>query len=249
LSSNRVIYVFVGPTLPVREARAELDAVYLPPVAQGDVYRVARGRPWAIGIVDGYFANVPAVLHKEILWALSRGIRVYGSASMGALRAAELAPFGMVGVGQIFEQYHAGHLQDDDEVAVVHGSPDSEYVAESEAMVNVRFTLAAAAARQVIGPGVQSALEQLAKRLFYPDRAYPRLLRQGAAEGLPAAELAALEAWLPRGRVDQKRADALAMLRLMREDLAGGVARPAVPFTFARTKYWERVVQEAEQPE
>src|SRR5262249_17502091 len=177
------------------------------------------------------------------------GIRVYGSASMGALRAAELAPFGMVGVGQIFEQYHAGHLQDDDEVAVVHGSPDSEYVAESEAMVNVRFTLAAAAARQVIGPGVQSALEQLAKRLFYPDRAYPRLLRQGAAEGLPAAELAALEAWLPRGRVDQKRADALAMLRLMREDLAGGVARPAVPFTFARTKYWERVVQEAEQPE
>ena len=79
-----------------------------PPAAQGDVYRAALSRPVAIGLVDGYFERVPAVWHKEILWALSQGIHVFGSASMGALRAAELAPFGMVGVGAIFEAYRDG---------------------------------------------------------------------------------------------------------------------------------------------
>ena len=46
-----------------------------PPVGQGDVYRAAtRYRPRAIGIVDGYFHQVPSVWHKEILWAMAEGI-------------------------------------------------------------------------------------------------------------------------------------------------------------------------------
>ena len=49
-------YVFVGPTIRPAEARAILpDATYLPPVAQGDVYRATRHRPHAIGIIDGFF--------------------------------------------------------------------------------------------------------------------------------------------------------------------------------------------------
>src|SRR4051794_12155361 len=121
------VFVFTGPTLSPEAARAELDAAYLPPVSQGDVYRVALQRPWAIGIIDGYFERVPAVWHKEILWAMSRGIHVFGSASMGALRAAELAPFGMVGIGEIFEAYQSGTLEDDDEVAVAHGYAETGY--------------------------------------------------------------------------------------------------------------------------
>ena len=49
------VYVFTGPSLPPDEAREYLDAVYLPPVSQGDVYRAARKQPYAIGIIDGYF--------------------------------------------------------------------------------------------------------------------------------------------------------------------------------------------------
>jgi hypothetical protein len=70
--------------------------------------------------VDGYFERVPAVWHKEVLWAISQGIRVYGSASMGALRAAELSAFGMIGIGKIFEWYRDGVIERDDEVAVAH---------------------------------------------------------------------------------------------------------------------------------
>src|SRR5436190_22164906 len=64
------VYVFTGPTLSAMEAREELQANYLPPAAQGDVYRVAKTQPKAIGIIDGYFERLPAVWHKEILWAM-----------------------------------------------------------------------------------------------------------------------------------------------------------------------------------
>ena len=113
-----------------------------PPKATSTAPR-CRG-PLAIGLIDGYFERVPAVWHKEILWALSQGIHVFGSASMGALRAAELAPFGMIGVGAIFEAYRDGILEDDDEVAVAHGPADTGYRAGSDAMVNIRATLARA---------------------------------------------------------------------------------------------------------
>ena len=48
---------------------------------------------------------------------MAAGTQVFGAASMGALRAAELAPFGMIGVGAIFAAYRDGRLTGDDEVA------------------------------------------------------------------------------------------------------------------------------------
>jgi hypothetical protein len=57
------IIVFTGPTLQPSEAKQELDALYRPPVSEGDVYRAALEEPRAIGIIDGYFENVPSVWH------------------------------------------------------------------------------------------------------------------------------------------------------------------------------------------
>src|SRR5215472_4011322 len=116
------VYVFVGPTLAVTDARAELDAVYLPPVTAGDVYGLGRLRPRVIGIIDGYFQHRPAVWHKEIMWAMENGVHVFGSAGMGALRAVELEVFGMRGVGWVHQAFKEGTLEQDDEVAVAFGS-------------------------------------------------------------------------------------------------------------------------------
>lgn len=242
------VYVFLGPTLPAETARAELDAVYLPPVSQGDVYRVGLTRPRAIGIVDGYFARVPAVWHKEILWAMSEGIHVFGSASMGALRAAELAAFGMEGVGEIFAAYRDGLLEDDDEVAVAHGLAEEGYRTQSEAMVNVRATLAAATTAGVLAPATAEALAVLAKALYYPERSYPLLLRRAAEAGLPGPELAALRAWLPTGQVDQKRTDALAMLRQMRAWLATEPPPKRVRYRLEHTIFWDEAQRSAGAP-
>ena len=233
------VYVFTGPTISAAEASRELEAVYLPPAAEGDVYRVTLQGPQAIGIIDGYFQSIPTVRHKEILWAMSRGIHVFGSASIGALRAAELAAFGMEGVGTIFELYRDGILEDDDEVAIAHGPAEVGFLAGSEAMVNIRQTLRKAERLGVISTEVQVALEKIAKELFYPDRNYPVMLRCASERGLPKAQLGKLQQWLPQNRVNQKGQDAVAMLRLLRRRLAEGLEPKTVSYCFEHTVMWE----------
>lgn len=240
------VYVFTGPTLAVSEARQHLEAVYLPPAAMGDVYRVALQRPQAIGIIDGYFDSIPSVWHKEILWAMREGVHIFGSASMGALRAAELAAFGMKGVGVIYEWYAQGELEDDDEVAVTHGPAETGYSASSVALANIRATLAEAERQGVTRAETHLALLSIAKGLFYPDRSYARILSEAATLGVPADELAALRAWLPQGQLDQKRLDALAMLGVMREWLTTTPPKKRVRYHFEHTVFWERARISAE---
>jgi hypothetical protein len=240
------VYIFTGPTIAAIDPRTDLAAVYLPPASQGDVYRVARQCPRAIGIIDGCFEQVPAVWHKEILWAMSKGIHVFGSASMGALRAAELHVFGMIGVGEIFASFLRGELEDDDEVAVAHTSVQYGFRATSEAMVNIRFTMKAAK-QSGISPRACDAIEQIAKSYNYPERTYERLLDRARAFGIPMRDVDALASWLPTGRVDQKLHDALAMLRTMRTFLASNPGLKRVGYTFERTESWEHFCATAYQ--
>ena len=241
--------IFVGPTLPPRDEARAHAAIWLPPARHGDVYRAVKLlRPSAIGVVDGYFQWVPSVWHKEILWAIQQGVHVFGAASMGALRAAELAPFGMRGVGRIFEAYRNGVLapdasepfEDDDEVAIVHGPAESGYLAASEAMVNIRCTLANAERAGVITRETRARIVAIAKTLYFPERSYGRVLENARTQGLADAQLLALEAWLPTGRINQKREDAVAMIETMRDFLARDPAPAAARFAFEHTTLWER---------
>src|SRR5262249_35596391 len=133
--------IFAGPSLPPAFRPSDPALCWRPPIRQGELYQAARAHPAIIGVIDGYFEVTPTVWHKEILWAMAQGIHVYGSASIGALRAAELWPFGMTGVGRVFDGYRDGSLTDDDEVAVLHGPEELDYPVVTEAMVNVRATL------------------------------------------------------------------------------------------------------------
>jgi len=86
--------VFLGPSMPVEEARRLLDAEFVPPICRGDL-ALLPSNVRIIGIIDGEFFQKLAVSPKEIIEALGRGVRVFGSSSMGALRAAETHTFGM----------------------------------------------------------------------------------------------------------------------------------------------------------
>ncbi|MGO9820929.1 MAG: TfuA-like protein [Solirubrobacteraceae bacterium] len=242
-----MIVVFVGPSLDLASARATLDASYEPPARQGDVLRAVTCGAEAIGIIDGYFDWTLSVWHKEILWALTQGTHVYGAASMGALRAAELETFGMRGVGRIFELFRDGILEDDDEVAVAH-EPGAGYATASEAMINIRLTLREAAAARVISDRTRRRMIAVAKRLFYPDRRYEWLLELGRERALPGRELDDLEAWIASNRVDQKRADALLLLEKLNglDPRRTGPHRPQ--FELADSVFLERLLTNAETP-
>jgi hypothetical protein len=235
------VILFTGPSLPPHLAAQRLSATCRPPVSQGDVYRASLERPSIIGIIDGYFRSVPSVWHKEILWALSQGITVYGSASMGALRAAELAVFGVIGVGWIYEAFRDGRLIDDDEVAVEHGPAELGYACTSEAMVNIRRTLSAAEHHGIISSVTRRSLENYAKSLYYPMRTYSNIL--SGTPGVARSEIRAFSAWLPSGQINQKRDDAVSMLAEIEKAVVSGVRPDPVDFVFEPTDMWAHAIK------
>ena len=140
---------------------------------------------------------------------LSLGTIVYGSSSMGALRASELWTHGMVGVGRIFQMYRDEEIASDDEVALLY-DPESE-LALSEPLANIRC-----AVRRLVDDGSLSAtcgetLINVAAALPYPDRRY-RTIARIASETLNI-ELGSI---VPQLRShDQKRLDALELCAMI----------------------------------
>jgi len=220
---------------------AEVDAIFLPPAQQGDVYRAAREKPAAIGLIDGLFDQVNAVAHKEILWAMSQGVHVLGGASMGALRAGEFASFGMEGIGTIFEWYRSGLLEDDDEVALLHGPAEDGYIPLSEPMVNIRATLAAAESQGVISRALHGSLLERVKEIFYADRSYPLMLARALERGGGTGELDGLREFIRASKVNQKRMDALRLLEVMRNRFSAGVETKKVRYHFSHTDAWQAI--------
>ena len=232
--------VFLGPTLPADCVPEHLpDCQVRPPVRQGDVLRAVKGGADRIGIIDGFFDQVPSVWHKEILYAMEQGVLVLGSASIGALRAAELHRFGMIGVGRVFELFRDGVLEDDDEVAVAHGAADSGYRPLSDAMVNIRDRTDAAVEQRVVPSTIGSSLLVLAKDLPYPERSFKRVIAGARQLGLPTDALDRYEAFVTASHSSLKERDAVAMLRRM----ASGEARvPEERARVERTVYLERLL-------
>jgi hypothetical protein len=205
--------IFLGPSLPVARARAIFDADYRPPVRRGDVTAAARERPPLIAIIDGVFMYTLPPSPHEVLRALDEGIPMMGSSSLGALRAAELAPFGMRGIGAIFEKFQSGELVADDEVALVF-APD-DHRALSEPMVNVRYALEAAHDAGIVDRAERRALLRVAKEIYFAERTWRAVLR-AAVGRVPDATLARLGAFLDGGDFDLKAIDARLLLEAAR---------------------------------
>jgi hypothetical protein len=238
------VWFFVGPTLWPPEIHAACAAVaaeirVLPPIQQGDLIRRISALPDVVGIIDGFFHQSPAVLHKEILLALEHGTRVLGAASLGALRAAELDAFGMEGIGEIYRWYKAGYIDGDDEVAVVHASQEESFRPLTVPLVNVRHNLQLAHGRGLITPRTASLVLSSAKRTHFTERTYETVLRAAQESGAPDDEWAAFRQFLQSEAVDLKHDDAMALVRVVAERMGGTQPwPPRVSFRLQKTKYF-----------
>jgi hypothetical protein len=207
------LLVFLGPSLDAPTARRLAPgARFLPPAGRGDVFRALRQirqKPRAIALIDGVFEARPAVWHRELLAALEEGIAVFGAASMGALRAAELWPFGMVGIGQVYRWVRDGTIVDDAEVAILHADREHGYRSLTVPLVNVRGAAAAAHEARVISRSQVRALISAASVLFYQERDWPRVL--ATLRWKPSVR-AAFQTFLTTARPDVKADDARACL-------------------------------------
>ncbi len=207
--------VFLGPSLELSVAQEILPACYLPPAARGDIpHIVANGGVRVICLIDGVFFQECAVGHREILAAIKNGVTVFGSSSMGALRASELDTLGMKGIGEIYRRYKTGEIISDDEVALVY-DPET-WISLSVPLVNIRYTIEEGIKEKVISEESGIIILKASQSLYYPERTYPRVLSliQGR---IPQPELSRFSEYIKKGGKDLKRMDAIMAITAVRD--------------------------------
>ena len=209
---------FVGPSIDRAEAEA-LGAEVRPPARRGDVWRARDSRPIASALIDGLFEGAPSVWHRELLSALEGGVALFGAASMGALRAAELDRLGMVGIGTIYRWVKERVVRDDSEVALLHGPEELAHRPLTLPLVQVRFAGFEACRMKVLRPLEARQLAEAAAAIHYQRRTWDVVL-----ERLPWKEPVRVRfrAFLPAVR-DVKREDARACLRTAAEYARAGI--------------------------
>lgn len=210
------IVVYTGTSISHSGARKILEAEYRPPVKRDDIRRLMKSSPDIIGIIDGGFFDSAAVAHREIIEALKSGITVVGGGSMGALRASELDSYGMIGVGEIYEMYKNGILESDDEVAVTFDGETLESL--SIPLVNARRTVERAQEMGILTEEQASAIVDVARKLFYPDRNYRNIVNECLKNRIIAdSEKEKLLDFFMKHEVDVKRQDAVLVLEKIKE--------------------------------
>lgn len=226
--------IFVGPSLYGGEVQTPSGLTLRPPAAKGDVFMAVEQGADVIGLIDGYFETKAAVWHKEILHALSSGVQVFGAASIGALRAAECATFGMIGIGAIYQAYAAGRLEDDAEVALLHAPQELGYAPLSEPLVNVRATLDRLRETDVIAEKQLQVLVETAASIFYKERTWRKIIEAAA---LSPEERLQIGEMVRTYHVDQKMLDAVALLKVV--DMESSSRRRERPdWEFSHTSYF-----------
>lgn len=215
--------IFLGPSLGVNKARKIFSlADYRPPARKGDLLRIANevgqnSSPAFVGLIDGVFLQDYPPTPMEVYALLQRkNVVLAGAASLGALRAVELEKFGMTGIGKIFNLYKSGKLGSDDEVAVTFSEQD--YQLQSEAMIDIRYTLYFAAKAGVISKAAKNALLMVAKQTYFPRRNYDEIIEKSLAIGsMHSDEAAKLREYLSTNRRSLKEADGIKLVEFMKE--------------------------------
>jgi hypothetical protein len=224
--------VFVGPTRVPKKAYPHID--FFPPAALGSVYRAFEQGYRRIGVIDGFFGNTPSVWHKEIMFVIAKGAEVVGAASTGALRAAELAPFGMRGIGNIYRLYRRASIADDDEVCVTHAIEELDFMPLSEPMISIRYTLRDLRHRAVIAEAEEKAIAAELKTAHFSERTLDHI-RAAIAAHVPASRAAKVADGYMSFRRDQKGDDGKRLLNWL-----SAPRRPeaVLGWTFPRTVHW-----------
>ncbi len=233
--------VFLGPTLSQAAAAELCNFEFRPPAAMGDITRAVGKNPIAIILIDGVFEDQPSVWHKEILYALSRDIVVIGASSMGALRAVELDAFGMTGYGMIYDAFAAGQLNDDDEVAVVHGPSELNWQVLSDAMIDIRGFIAEALLAGIIQEEEAERVISHAKTQYFKFRSLETSIRSALRASRTHVEIEQICVWFAQSGPGLKERDCRELLMKATDIIERGKCNLSLRSEFVPTVYLRRL--------
>lgn len=232
--------LFAGPTLYNVSMPSMIEFDMRPPARCGDILQAMKGGADRIGLIDGFFGDCRSVWQKEILFALSQGVCIFGAASMGALRAAECDHYGMIGIGEIYNDYKEGRRTADSDVAMLHGPQELDYIALTLALVDAEATIKCLESSKAITASEAAIMHQTAATLGFRHRTWTAIF---ANAGFTAEQAAQIKATYHECFVSRKTQDALSLIGFITDfNTAGHCA--VQKFMPARTVYLERLLRE-----
>ena len=212
------IKVYAGLSVKEAEIKAVLpSADYAEPIRRGNTFRDIRDGYHVIVIIDGRFQQSMAVSPSELMDTMRCGIKIYGSSSMGALRAVELEPYGMIGFGKIFEYIKQTPYFRDDYLGQIFTEGDHETL--SEPYVNFMFSLAKMKQEGQLESADHDLLDEIYREIHFGERDLYTLIDRIKAEHAERAEDLVPIAKRAFSYHNQKREDGIGLLQQVKSDL------------------------------
>lgn len=214
------VFIFCGLSIDIDSAKKIVpSATFRPPIRRGDLDSIAAGS--VVGIIDGVFDHNFAITPQEVNSLVARGVAVFGSSSMGALRAAECR--GVRAIGKIADWYTRGVITDDADVAVAFDPDTLQPI--SVPQVNVRYALQRLESSGTLSKEWASKFLKTSEALYYPERTYMRILVESGMKSKDE-QTRALASML--NAIDLKKEDAFSLLEAVAAYLDSG-EKPQVP--------------------
>ena len=214
--------IFAGPSLAGLPVPPEIDR--FPPATRGALSAALAAGYKRIGFIDGAIEGSDRVPLQELREALATpGVSVLGAASMGAVRAVQLAAAGMQGHGHVYRLLRKGSLTGCDEVYVLHAPAALHYRCLTLPLVNIRYTLRAMRLSGHLSRDQEQALLDYMKSVPWFDRDRHALSAAVSATGGAATRMRLLQTFDPMYR-DIKREDAMSLVSRLRSEHAQAAA-------------------------
>ena len=188
------------------------------PIARRDLLGDIKKKYNVVIIIDGKFQQSYAVSPSEIMDAIRSGIRVYGSSSMGALRASEMENYGMIGCGKVFDHIKSQDFFRDDLLGqVFEGETNS---AANSAYVDFYFNLETLVNKKQLKPDHFEKILKVFAQLHFAERTIPKLLKncENMFRTNPYLKDVIIRAGTKMG--SQKKRDGLELLKKVKKDLS-----------------------------
>jgi YcaO-like protein with predicted kinase domain len=179
--------VFAGGSLSREDAPHDEDLVWCGPVEQGDMLAAVLDGFETILIIDGYFYTKFPCTTFEVMVALEQGINVFGSSSIGALRAVELDRYVMVGVGEVYRYLKEQPIKPYHVVAQTYDERDH---ALTTPLIEILYFLECAEAEAIVTHAQRQALNEVAGAIHFTFLSFEAFFRRVQTDANLAGRLA-----------------------------------------------------------
>lgn len=221
------IKIYCGLSIDAETVQSIIPtAMVCPPIKRCDLLKDIDEHYDIVGIIDGEFYNALATTPAEVIDALRCGIKVYGSSSIGALRAVECQEYGMIGVGEIFKHISNLDFFRDDFLAQGYSdaSRQNEKIFKTTTYIDLYYILKSLKDAGIITVAEKEQIIEYFAGIYFPNRTESHLtsiILQKEKDPQQKERLLKIvsQCFSEKLFFSQKQNDAIVLLRRILEDI------------------------------